>query len=98
MAWFGEVPSTLRIGSPTASFPDLTHRIVPSPPPAETDATDAVSTDVWGFRDTAFAILPNGSITMTGARYGLSGLELPDLLPWMRQTIGADIQVDDTHD
>ncbi len=70
-------------------------RIIP-PPPAQDD--DATSMDVWGFRDTAFAILPNGNVTLTGKRYGLSGLELPDLLPWMRQTLGVDIPVADTHD
>ncbi|MEO7456446.1 MAG: FAD-binding oxidoreductase [Gemmatimonadaceae bacterium] len=70
-------------------------RIIPTAPPRD---DDAISPDVWGFRDTAFAILPNGNVTLTGARYGLSGLELPDLLPWMRQTLGVEISASDTHD
>jgi alkyldihydroxyacetonephosphate synthase len=69
--------------------------IVPPPVPAGDDRD--VSLDVWGFRDTRFTILPNGSATLTGARYGLSGLELPHLLPWMRSMLGVPIAADDTH-
>jgi alkyldihydroxyacetonephosphate synthase len=78
----------------------VTPRIVPSTPPADAVAADdaAISPDVWGFRDTRFSILPNGSVTLTGARYELSGLELPELLPWMNRTLGVDVPVRDTHD
>ncbi|MDB4916394.1 MAG: oxidase [Gemmatimonadetes bacterium] len=71
-------------------------RIIPAPA-APTDAT-AVSPDVWGFRDTAFEISPDGHARMTGSRYGLSGVELPDLLPWIRQVLDTPFVPNDTHD
>ena len=71
-------------------------RIIPAPPVADDD--QLISPDVWGFRDTAFTILPNGNVTLTGSRYALSGSELPDLLPWMKHAIGVEIPFTDTHD
>jgi len=71
-------------------------RIFPAPPVQPDD--QLVSSDVWGFRDTAFTILPNGNVTLTGSRYALSGSELPDLLPWMKTAIGVEIPITDTHD
>jgi alkyldihydroxyacetonephosphate synthase len=59
---------------------------------------DAESLDVWGFRDSGFRVLPNGSVTLTGSRYALSGAELPDLLPWMRKIFGVDLPIHETHD
>ena len=59
---------------------------------------DEESLDVWGFRDSAFRVLPNGNVTFTGSRYPVSGIELPDLLPWMRRILGVDLPVGDTHD
>jgi alkyldihydroxyacetonephosphate synthase len=59
---------------------------------------DAESLDVWGFRDSGFRVLPNGSVTLTGSRYALSGMELPDLLPWMRKVLGVELPIHDTHD
>ncbi|HEU5218235.1 MAG TPA: FAD-binding protein, partial [Gemmatimonadales bacterium] len=71
-------------------------RIIPGDPPP--DDGEAISPDVWGFRDSGFAVLPNGSVTMTGARYPLSGAELPDLLPWIKQVMAIDFPLDDVHD
>ena len=71
-------------------------RIIPHPPAPDDD--QAISPDVWGFRDTGFAILPNGNVTLTGSRYALSGSELPDLLPWIRRQLGVDFPIEDTHD
>ena len=65
------------------------HRIIPGPAPTSDD--DALSPDVWGFRDTRFTILPNGSVTLTGARYALAGLELPALLPWVERVMGVTL-------
>lgn len=65
-------------------------------PPADAD-DQSISLDVWGFRDTRFTILPNGNVTLTGARYALAGSELPDLLPWMKHVLGVDIPADDKH-
>lgn len=63
-------------------------RIEPGPPPTDGDAD--LAPDVWGFKDTAFTVLPNGRAMLTGARYALSGIELPDLIPWVRATLGTD--------
>ena len=71
-------------------------RIIPGDPPP--DDREAISPDVWGFRDSGFALLPNGSVTMTGSRYPLSGAELPDLLPWIKGVMAVDFPADDTHD
>jgi alkyldihydroxyacetonephosphate synthase len=71
-------------------------RIIPVPAAPEDEG--AVSADVWGYRDTAFVISPAGHAMLTGTRYGLSGRELPDLLPWIRQTLGVPLAADDTHD
>jgi alkyldihydroxyacetonephosphate synthase len=49
--------------------------------PVDDDAI--LAPDAWGFRDTSFAITPAGNVTLTGDRYALSGLELPDLVPWV---------------
>ena len=56
-------------------------RIVPNALPVEDD--ELLAHDAWGYRDTTFKLLDNGSVTLTGGRYALSGLELPSLLPWV---------------
>jgi alkyldihydroxyacetonephosphate synthase len=71
-------------------------RIAPGPPP--TRNLDEESPDVWGFRDTGFRILANGSVVLTGSRYALCGAELPDLVPWCEKTLGIQIRAEDTHD
>ncbi len=71
------------------------NRIVPDPPLE--DGANAESPDVWGFRDSAFTVLPNGNVLLTGSRYPLSGEELPDLLPWIRSVLGVELPVADTH-
>lgn len=45
----------------------------------------------WGFADTAFAADPHGIVRLSGARYDLCGLELPDLLPFAARELGATI-------
>jgi len=72
-----------------------TARIIPGDPPSSLG--DDESLDVWGFRDSGFTVLPNQNVMLRGTRYELSGLELPDLLPWVRTVIGVDFPVDDTH-
>ena len=71
-------------------------RIIPDDPPGP-GPDEEESLDVWGFRDSAFTVLPNGSVVLTGSRYALSGVELPDLLPWIRSVMGIDLPLDDTH-
>lgn len=70
-------------------------RIVPGELPRETG--DEESLDVWGFRDTAFELRPDGVVVLTGSRYELSGLELPDLLPWSRDQLAVDLRPEDVH-
>jgi len=72
------------------------NRIVPGDPPRHEG--DDESAHVWGFRDSAFAILPNGNVVFSGSRYPLCGAEMPDLLPWTRNILAADLRPDDTHD
>lgn len=62
------------------------------PKPFESNANDAESHDVWGFKDTHFAINERGHAIIEGDRYELSGQELTRLLPWIRETI--DIELD----
>jgi alkyldihydroxyacetonephosphate synthase len=68
--------------------------IYPEPLPA--DPHDAVSLDVWGFSDTGFAINERGNAVLTGHRYELSGVELPALLPWVRDVLGIEFDPKDS--
>jgi alkyldihydroxyacetonephosphate synthase len=70
-------------------------RITPPAPSAAAAKDDPVSLDAWGFRDTAFKMLPNGNVTLTGSRYPVAGQELPYLLPWIRQVMQVDLPADD---
>ena len=78
--------------APTDPSPMQAARIVPPPAPAD---PDPVSLDAWGFKDTAFQVLPNGNVTLTGGRYPLAGQELPYLLPWIREVMGVDLPATD---
>lgn len=70
-------------------------RVYPEPLPAKPE--DALSLDVWGFADTGFAINENGNAVLEGDRYELSGLELPALLPWVRDVLGITMDPQDVH-
>ncbi len=67
------------------------------PPPPELSSADEESNDVWGFKDTRFAVSPNGSVVLEGTRYDLSGSELPNLLPWIRDVMQLPIPVEEQH-
>ena len=68
------------------------------PPRWSPGPNDEESLDGWGFRDSHFQVLPNESVVLAGGRYQLSGLELPDLLPWIRSVLGVDFPVTDVHE
>ena len=67
------------------------------PEPLRPENRDAESFDVWGFRDTRFAINESGHAVILGDRYELSGKELPRLLPWIRETLGIALDPKDVH-
>ena len=67
-----------------------TGRIVPNALPVEDDSQ--LAQDAWGFRDTSFTLLDNGSVSLTGQRYALSGLELPSLLPWVSEVMSVNFR------
>jgi alkyldihydroxyacetonephosphate synthase len=63
-------------------------------PPAATPADpvkDAESNDGWGFEDTRFVVKENGSTVLTGERYNISSVELPDLMPWFADKLGSPL-------
>jgi alkyldihydroxyacetonephosphate synthase len=74
----------------------IPERIVPPAPPPRDDSLESLP--VWGFRDTAFQVLANRSVVLTGGRYPLCGAELPDLVPWMETQIGIAIDPRDVHE
>ncbi|MCE9625966.1 MAG: FAD-binding oxidoreductase, partial [Deltaproteobacteria bacterium] len=84
-------------------FPDLSHeessmQNSPTrlfPPPLPPQSGDEESLDVWGFRDTKFEILNNGSVRLSGSRYSLCGQELPSLLPWVSEVMKVSVRADD---
>lgn len=66
------------------------------PEPLRPDPKDALSLDVWGFADTRFAINENGNAFLVGNRYELSGVELPALIPWVRDVLGITFDPGDS--
>lgn len=67
------------------------------PPPREDSPDDAENLRGWGFADSRFEISPRGHVVLTGKRYDISGVELPDLLPWLARTMGVPMRADDVH-
>jgi alkyldihydroxyacetonephosphate synthase len=67
------------------------------PKPQPPNPKDALSLDVWGFQDTRFAINQNGHAMLLGNRYELSGVELPALLPWVRDVLGITFDPKDVY-
>lgn len=68
-----------------------------NPEPLPVSDHDAESLDVWGFRDSGFTVNENGHVVMRGNRYELSGVELPRLLPWIRETLGIELDPRDVN-
>jgi alkyldihydroxyacetonephosphate synthase len=65
-------------------------RTAAQPLPRDDDAE--LAPDAWGFRDTAFSMLPNGNVVLSGDRYALSGIELPSLVPWVGDVMEVDFR------
>lgn len=49
----------------------------------------------WGFRDSRFVVNPDGTVTMTGQRYALSGTVMPEFLPFAEEVLDIKIDFDD---
>jgi alkyldihydroxyacetonephosphate synthase len=82
-------PAPLTSRRPTVSPDRSPQRLIPDAPPAR-DA-DPLAPDVWGFADTRFTLLPNGSVSLTGTRYAIAGQELPELLPWVERVMDVTL-------
>lgn len=68
-------------------------RFTPPPrPPARRDEGEAA--DGWGFADTRFVVRPDGVTVLTGDRYNISGVELPELMPWFARKLQAPLGPD----
>jgi alkyldihydroxyacetonephosphate synthase len=72
------------------------HRFTPPHHPLSDNGAE--SQDAWGFRDSAFQVLSSGNVQLSGARYELSGVELPYLLPWIRRVMDIELPISDTHE
>jgi len=95
----GQAPSQASSsGAPHPLLDPESHagRVVPPAPPPYPMEEERL--DGWGFRDTGFAITPDGAVELTGTRYSLAGAPLPDLLPWMERTIGLPLPPEDRNE
>lgn len=49
----------------------------------------------WGFRDTAFVLHEDRTVSMTGDRYDLCGNRMPDLIPYVEEVLDIEIKPND---
>ena len=49
----------------------------------------------WGFADTRFVLNDDGSVTLTGDRYDLSGYRMYDFLPYIEKALGVRLDLTD---
>jgi alkyldihydroxyacetonephosphate synthase len=77
-----ENPTPRQTVPPFSALNSSNHRFDPGPP-ANDDGHESL--DVWGFDDTRFHINEKGNVVLSGKRYLLSGVEMPDLMPWIRR-------------
>ncbi len=49
----------------------------------------------WGFADTRFSINDDRSVTLSGTRYTLSGYKMFDLLPYVEEVLGIELDLQD---
>ena len=67
-------------------------------PPVAAEVREAESADGWGFADTKFVVKPDGTTVLTGDRYNLSGVDLPDLMPWFATQLAAPLGPDNRNE
>lgn len=78
---------------PIRNHDATTRRIIPALPPASTVAEENL--DVWGFKDSGFAVNDNGDVEVRGSRYAAGGDILTELLPWVREVFEAPVTGED---
>ncbi|RPI24651.1 MAG: FAD-binding oxidoreductase, partial [Acidobacteria bacterium] len=49
----------------------------------------------WGFADTEFVVHEDRTVELTGRRYNLSGYRMPDLLPYVEEVLGINLDIHD---
>lgn len=49
----------------------------------------------WGFRDSQFILNKDRSVSMTGNRYELCGIDMPDFIPYVEEELGITIDPND---
>jgi alkyldihydroxyacetonephosphate synthase len=67
------------------------------PPPYSPSEDERESTQGWGFEDTKFVVQPNEAVVLTGTRYNISNVELPELVPWISKKIAAPLSYQNRH-
>ena len=50
----------------------------------------------WGYRDSTFVLNDDRSVSMTGSRYELCGIEMPDFIPYVEEMLDITIDSEDT--
>src|SRR5512138_2040977 len=49
----------------------------------------------WGFADTEFVVHEDRTVELTGKRYNLSGYRMPDLIPYVEEVLGIQLDITD---
>ena len=75
-------------------------RFVPEQPVGNPDAgaSEVEALDGWGFADTRFVVRPDGSTILTGNRYNISNIPLPDLMPWFAGQLASPISYENRNE
>lgn len=84
-----------RFGSPSPTPSSGDTRFTPPTPAA---SKDEESLEGWGFADTRFVVKPDGSTVLTGTRYNISNVALPDLMPWFAGKLASPLGYDNRNE
>jgi len=49
----------------------------------------------WGYKDSKFILNPDRSVTMTGDRYDICGVKMPNFIPYVEEMLGMQIDPND---
>ncbi|MCP3065071.1 FAD-binding oxidoreductase [Myxococcus sp. K38C18041901] len=67
-------------------------------PPVSPASQDVESLEGWGFEDTRFVVQPDGSTLLTGTRYNISNVALPELMPWFAAKLASPLGYDNRNE